>query len=111
MNEVSRSRYKNLRFIQKNWQLSDEDLCIIFRVEHEDLQQWHQVKSISSTSVEGMLLSLMRLYETVSEKMNPAQSVAWLTTPHDALDFVSPIQAIADDPQKISLVISILSPN
>lgn len=111
MNDVSKSRYQNLRFIQKNWQLSDEDLCIIFRVEHEDLEQWHQRKSISSTSVEGMLFSLMRLYDTVSETMSSSQAIEWLTTPHDALDFESPIQAIADNPQKISLVISILSPN
>ena len=112
MNEMAQARYKNLKFIQKNWNLSDEDLCVIFRVEASDLQQWHRVQSVTLTSVEAIIVSLMRLYEVTTDKFkSPKDQIAWLTTAHPSLDNTSPIQSIADDPKNAMLVTSLLLPN
>lgn len=112
MKEIFAAQYKNLKFIQKSWKLSDEDLCVIFRVDNEDVQQWHQRQSINSNSVEAQITSLMRLYEVVSEKFkNDKEAQKWLTTVNPSLNGDSPIQCIADDPHQIALVTSLLNPN
>jgi hypothetical protein len=109
--DLSQARYKNLRFIQKQWNLTDEELSLLFKVEYGVVLEWHRLKTIKLKDVEDIIESLMGLYEMTSERFKNEDDLNdWFITPLEVLDKKSPLQVMLENPLNINLVKMILNP-
>lgn len=109
--ELASARYKNLRYIQKNWDLSDEELSLLFKVELETIEEWHQRRVLPQVkSLQDLVEDLMDLYERAQARFE-SETMDWLITPSKEIDGLSPLQALLTSPAYIPILKMILNPN
>lgn len=108
--ELSGARYKNLRYIQRNWELSDEELSLFFKVDMETIEEWHQRRSLPQLkSLEELVEDLMDIYERATAKYQE-ETVSWLVEPVKDLDGLSPLQALLTSTAYVPMVKMLLTP-
>ena len=98
--------------IRDRWELSDEELAMMFKVELEDIEEWHQRQSLPQVkSVGDIVEDLMSLFEMVNEKFKGEEADDWIITAIDDFEGMSPLEAILENPHNIATLKMILSPN